>query len=76
MHFKNHAFIDTFSKKKKYIQTYIIYEFPKISYIHKCIFKIKVQNFIDMFSQKSKKGKKGKCGESFVHGSLNSQACK
>ena len=34
----------------------------------------KVQNFIDVFSQKKKKRKK--YGESFVYGSLNSQACK
>ena len=40
---KIHAFINAFSQKKN--QIYIIYTFPKISCIHKCILKKKCPKF-------------------------------
>jgi len=84
---KNHTFIKAFFfQKKSFISAFFekscIHSFKHISYMHFQKQKVKnfinafkkVQNFIDVFSQKKKKRKK--YGESFVYGSLNSQACK
>ena len=63
---KNHVFISAYSEK-----------IHALIYSNMHFSKKKVQNFIMHFVKKNlsfqKKGKKGKCGESFVHGSLNLQ---